>query len=131
MSDYLYPDPDLKVCFHCKYFVYAIALGQGLRCSHKANSRVNGTPGIIKSRYDFCTHFQRRNNVINNDNFKISSDSLIKLNKLINQWAIDAGLEDEEPSSITVNFTFTSLGRCLSVQQDGSDTEFPIEEFEG
>jgi hypothetical protein len=48
--------PDEKVCYNCKYMVWLVGLGQGIRCS---KTLINGMAQKIPSRRHSCDLFDK------------------------------------------------------------------------
>lgn len=119
MSDYFFPSPDLNICFNCKHYRHAIALGQGLRCAHSAN-KIGERPMLIPSRYHTCVHFMRNENRICNKSFALSEESLKRIIKVAAEIELGAPSEAEERGSLTVSFTFDATGRHVAVFTNGN-----------
>ena len=48
-------------CENCRYLLWMIGIGGGLRCSHEKNL-VDGKAIYIKSRKSTCEYFELKNN---------------------------------------------------------------------
>ena len=60
------PKPHEEVCFNCRHMVWAVGIGQGVRCSHPDNE-VDGKVFRIPSRHHTCEHFERKARVTQGD----------------------------------------------------------------
>lgn len=56
------PPKEEKVCANCKHLAWLIALGQGLRCTHKSvyQADFNVMPPTVPSSRHTCENFQSR-----------------------------------------------------------------------
>ena len=50
-------DQDEKVCYNCKYFLWLVGIGQGIRCE---KNRVNGLPSMVPNRRYTCELFEKK-----------------------------------------------------------------------
>ena len=59
------PEPHEPVCFNCKYILWLVALGQGVKCKHPAmRERAGGKLFQISSRRFTCEHFETKHSGI-------------------------------------------------------------------
>jgi len=54
------PEPNQKVCFNCKYGLWAVALGIGFRCMNTDSEIGKRKPPIIPNRYHTCEYFEHK-----------------------------------------------------------------------
>lgn len=48
-----------RICKNCQYLMRSIAIGQGLRCTHKNNVQGN-QPMPVKSALHSCGYFEKK-----------------------------------------------------------------------
>jgi hypothetical protein len=51
------PDPQERVCLNCRFLLWMVGIGQGVRCRHPANEQ-DGKLFRIPSRHYSCEHFE-------------------------------------------------------------------------
>lgn len=56
------PPKEEKVCANCKHLAWLIALGQGLRCTHKSvyQADFGKMPPMVASSRHTCNNFENR-----------------------------------------------------------------------
>jgi len=50
--------PEDKICFNCKYMLWAVALGYGVRCTHPDTYLLGDRPPMIPNRFHTCDLFE-------------------------------------------------------------------------
>ena len=69
---------DEKVCYNCKHRIWAVAIGQGVRCG---NQKINGFPKLIPGLRKTCAAFEVRNEITRKLYLKNQNQFLEKKNQ--------------------------------------------------